>query len=83
MRRDPGWLIVLAVVAAVVAEAPAVSTAAAGWSWLDGVPSFVLLGVTVGLLVAARSVPAGATRDFLVWLALAAWGLWAFWKWLL
>lgn len=82
MGRDPAWLILLVVVAALAAASAAVAAPPPGRPWLFWGPAFALLAVTIGLLLAARGVPAGATRDFFVWLALAAWVAWAAWQWL-
>jgi acyl carrier protein len=54
------------------------ATAAGGAGWLAW-PSAALLAAATGLALAARGVPAGATRDFLTWLGFACCLLWAAW----
>lgn len=75
-RPDPLWLLVLLIAAAFVVIVPALVGAGTSWPlWL----SLVLNLVAVVFAGAARGVPAGATRDFLTWLAFGVWFLWAAW----
>ena len=77
-RRRPSWLLVLLTAASLVVTVPALAGAsgAAAWAlWL----SLALNLVAVVLAGAARGVPAGATRDFLTWLAFGTWLVWAAW----
>jgi hypothetical protein len=79
--RDPWWLVASLVAAALLVTVPGIVAAPLAMAWWRWAPSIALLAVALLLVVAARGVPAGATRDFLTWLAVGAWLAWAVWEW--
>ena len=79
--RDPWWLVALLVAATLLVTMPGTLAAPFALAWWQWAPSIALLAVAGLVVVAARGVPAGATRDFLTWLAVGAWLAWAAWEW--
>jgi hypothetical protein len=76
--RRLSWLLVLLIAAAFVVTVPALAGASGAVAWALWL-SLALNLVAVVFAGASLGVPAGATRDFLTWLALGTWLVWAMW----